>query len=316
MKKTLRQRRLLVICGPTATGKTKLAIRLAKFFSKQGAELISADSRQVYKGMDIGTGKDKPKDTIIWGYDLVEPTADFSVSHYQKYAREKIKQIWNENHLPILVGGTGFYIRAVVDGIGTIYVPPNESLRQNLSGKSAFTLFNMLAKLDPQKAISMNISDKNNPRRLIRAIEIASAVDPKEEELEEDEFVEDVLFIGLSVENKILKKNIIKRVNERIEGGMEEEVQSLVRKGVEWTSQALNSLGYKYWEKYFRGEYNLEELKEKWVNDEYHYALRQMTWFKKDERIVWIDLSLKGWEENVEKLVENWYYQNYDAKKS
>ena len=178
---------LLIICGPTATGKTSAALKIAREIN---GELISADSRQVYKGMDIGTGKDIPKgakyvslaklggyydaDGIrIWGYDLVYPEKEYSVADYSKTARQIIRDIWKRKRTAIIVGGTGFYINVVVDGIQTAGIPKNESLRKSLEKLSVDELFEKLALLDSIKAASLNTSDKKNPRRLIRAIEIA-----------------------------------------------------------------------------------------------------------------------------------------------
>src|SRR3989338_7231362 len=159
--------KLFVVWGPTATGKTELALNLAKKFS---GVLGSADSRQGYRQMDIGTGKDKHKTGNILGYDLVSPRDEFSVAAYVKFARRAVRQIWRQKKLPILVGGTGFYIKGVVDGIGTSSVPRNLNLRKSLEKKSAEELFEILSAEDPIKAASMNQSDSKNPRRLIRAI--------------------------------------------------------------------------------------------------------------------------------------------------
>src|SRR5258708_1242456 len=146
-------KKLLVICGPTAIGKTNLALHLAGDFK---GELISADSRQVYKYMKIGTGRVKEK---ILGYDLIMPSEEFSVSKYSKYAKEKINDIWKRNKLPIVVGGTGLYIKALVDGIGTIDIPKDENLRSSLSKKTPMQLLNLLGGLDPIKATSINQSN-------------------------------------------------------------------------------------------------------------------------------------------------------------
>lgn len=296
--------KLLIICGPTATGKTKLAVSLSKEFN---GEIISADSRQIYRGLDIGTGKDKPKDVEIWGYDFANPEDSFSVANYQILARAKIVDVWQNNKLPILAGGSGLYIKAVVDGVSTVHIPPNESLRESLSSKTPFDLFILLSRLNPTKAKSLNISDRNNPRRLIRAIEIASEVGDEIYSQKDDAFVKDTLFVGLNIPVDFLRKKITKRVAERIKQGMQEEVESLVRKGVAWDSQALSSIGYKYWKQYFLGLISMNELQERWTSDEVHYAKKQMTWFKKDPRINWFDASSDHFLEEVEALVKKWH---------
>ena len=181
-------RKLLVICGPTACGKTSLALGLAKKF---GGEVVSADSRQVYKGMDIGTGKDLPKNSKfeirnsklggsyivagvpIWGYDIADSKKGFNVAQYTKITRTIIENIFVRGKLPILVGGTGLYIKGAVDGIATAEVRPNVKLRKSLFEKSPEELFEILAQVDAIKAGSLNSSDRRNPRRLIRAIEVA-----------------------------------------------------------------------------------------------------------------------------------------------
>src|SRR3990172_2929291 len=216
-------KKLLVICGPTATGKTSLALQLANLLASgpKGSgpvgELVSADSRQVYRGMDIGTGKDLPKkarfkitdlrfkdNTIgyyeiegvrIWGYDLVEPTEEFSVSKYIETAGYVIDDIWRRGKLPILVGGTGLYIKGVVDGISTANIPKSLSLRMQYKEKSVDELGEILGSIDPFKLASMNASDRKNPRRLVRAIEVSSTkVKGKRQAV--DGIRADVLFVG------------------------------------------------------------------------------------------------------------------------
>jgi tRNA dimethylallyltransferase len=190
------KKKLLVICGPTAVGKTSLALSLAKKFN---GELVSADSRQVYKKLDIGTGKDLPinikyqisnikwnghavyfyeiGETRLWGYDLIYPTEEFSVGQYIEIVRRIIEDIWERNKLPILVGGTGFYIKGVVDGIATASIPKNLELRKSLKEESVKSLFEILTRTNSVKAKLLNVSDRNNPRRLIRAIELSEHKD-------------------------------------------------------------------------------------------------------------------------------------------
>lgn len=308
--------KILVVCGPTATGKTSLAITLAQKFK---GELISADSKQVYKGLDIGTGKDVPRDSRkkehyeyegikIWGYDLIGSKDEFSVSQFIAFARAKIGEILKRRKLPILVGGTGLYIKAIVDGISTVNIPKKEALRKNLEGKETEELFEMLAQMDPIKAGSLNASDRKNPRRLIRAIEIATwklefgAVPPRSAQA-----YKDVLFVGLNAPKDILFKKIEERVELRLKSGIEKEISHLLKKGVGWSDQSMSSLGYRQWRDYFEGKKTKKEAIENWKQEERQYAKRQITWFKKDSRINWFDITTPSWRENVENLVKKWY---------
>ena len=303
---SLRQK-LLVICGQTGTGKTSLAIFLAKKFN---GELISADSRQVYKGLDIGTGKDldevKKSNVRVWGYDLVDPKKNFSVGNYIRFAQKTISDIQKRGKLPILVGGTGLFIKGVIDGIPTAFVPRNMKLRKNLEDKSPNELFEMLAHMDPIRAGAMNVSDRLNPRRLIRGIEVATMglegkkprfFGPKYEALE----------IGLYAPSSLLSEKIRKRVDKRIKAGVESEVKKLLNMGVGWAHQSMTSLGYRHWKDYFEGNVPKNEVIEGWKREEKKYAKRQLTWFKKDKRINWFDVSNRGFEKNVEELVKKWY---------
>lgn len=349
-------KQLLVICGPTATGKTGLAIQLAKKFR---GELVSADSRQVYVGMDIGTGKDLPRNVKcqmslrvgppvrrtsrfgedpqgsetnikrnrknicfydvngikLWGYDLVKPTEGFSVGQYIKIARKIIEDIWKRGKLPIIVGGAGLYIKGVVDGIPTSYIPQNVSLRKSLEKKTANQLYEVLAQLDPVKAATMNISDKKNPRRIIRAIEIAQWK-LEERKLNQEVGVgneADVLFIGLSLSKRKLGKRIERRVEKRIKMGLEFEIKKLIDSGVNWEMQAMATLGYKEWREYFADKSTKEKVITKWKTSEKKYAKKQVTWFKRDKRIVWFDAASKKLKKSVENMVLKWYSSKSDT---
>jgi len=312
-------KKLLVIEGPTGTGKTQLASALAKKFN---AEIVSADSRQVYKGFDVGTSKDLPPGAIfktpnhklggyyetqgirIWGYDLVEPNEEFSVAQYIKIVRVIIDDIFARRKLPILVGGTGLYIKGVTDGIPTVSIKPNPKLRKSLEQKTKEELFEILGRVDPVRAASLNSSDSKNPRRLIRAIEVGLA-GPK---LENSKFEGESLFIGLTTSKEILDKRIDERVDARVQKGIEREIKTLIKSGVKWGSRAMDSLGYKEWRQYFENpKVSRKDVIEAWKIEEHKYAKRQMTWFKKDKRINWFDISLAKWQKNVEKLVEKWY---------
>lgn len=322
--------KLLVICGPTGTGKTGLALELAQ---KYNGEIVSADSRQVYKSMDVGTGKDLPKGAKykasgiknlgyyeveaikIWGYDLIAPNQEFSVANYARFSKPVIEDILKRGKLPILVGGTGLYIKGVVDGIPTAVVPKNKRLRKNLSQKTPDELFEFLAQQDTIKAASLNVSDRKNPRRLIRAIEVSlwRLKGGREKRLFDFKFR--ALFIGLSAPREYLFKRIEARVEERIQKGVEKEIRKLLERGLDWKDQAMSSLGYRQWRGYFAGRETKDQAVLEWKKEEKKYAKRQVTWFAKDKRINWFDITGPKWRESVEKLVKKWY-SNADAKKS
>ena len=315
-------KKLLVVCGPTATGKTSLGLHLAM---KLDGEIISSDSRQVYKGMDIGTGKALPKGAKIkdggyylvkgvkiWGYNLVDPTKEFSVSQYVAKAHMAIRSVWEKGKLPILIGGTGFYIEGVVDGIPTVSIPKNKKIRESLKDKSVVEMFDHLAQLDPVKAASMNISDKKNPRRLIRAIEIAlwRLKGGKERDKKLGKNI-DTLFIGLKARKKFHDEIIKERVKKRLVAGFGKEVEGLLSKGVSVSNQSMQSLGYRQWAKFLEGKKTRSEAIDEWVREEQRYAKRQMVWFKKNKKINWFDIKIGDYQEKVEKLTEKWYKMNH-----
>lgn len=295
--------KLLVICGPTATGKTGLAVKLAKKFN---GGLISADSRQVYEGMDIGTGKDHPKGIKLHLIDVIKPNQEFSVSQYYRLAWKAVREIWKKGKLPILVGGTGFYIKAVVDGITTKDIPPNPKIRQGMKNWTANQLYRYLENLDSLRAASLNKSDRNNPRRLIRAIEIAAFKKESPSWEPEKHKKPSVLFLGLRADYKQLYQKIDKRVIQRVKMGAEKEARDLLKKGYSWDLPAMNSMGYVQWKPFFEGKKSQEEIIQRWKYDEHAYARRQMTWFKKDKRINWFDINQKRWQDRVVKLIDKW----------
>lgn len=285
-----------------------MAIYLAKRFN---GEIVSADSRQVYRKLDIGTGKDiskiKRAKVSIWGYDLVEPKKNFSVSQYIKFARKAIIDIQKRKKLPILVGGTGLYIKGVVDGIPTAFVPKNNALRKNMQNKTTSELFEILAQMDTIRAASLNSSDKKNPRRLIRAIEVATYKLGGKGLGFFKKPSYDSLFIGLFMPLSSLGKKIDKRVFLRIRQGLEKEVKELIASGVGWDSQSMTSLGYRQWKDYFDGVISKDKLLSLWKAEEKRYAKRQLSWFRKDKRINWFDSSKAGYRKRIEKLVKKWH---------
>lgn len=312
--------KLLVICGPTATGKTQLGFKLAKKFN---GEIVSADSRQLYKFMDIGTGKEWNKEIKVWGYDLVDPKENYSVAEYFKEMKSVIEDIWNRNRIPIIVGGTGLYIKSLIDGIPTVDIPKNESLRESLAKMSIDEMFDKLAVLDSAKAAQLNSSDKKNPRRLIRAIEVAvwntgnekqkQVVDKRKKILDRNV---DILMIGLTADTSKFLKDIENRVEKRMNEGFIDEVETLLKMGVSWKMQSMNTLGYKESEAFFKQGLSYEEFINLWISNEMKYVKRQLTWFKKDKRINWYDITDNKYPENVERFVNKWYHVGTNAEKS
>jgi tRNA dimethylallyltransferase len=262
--------KLLIICGPTATGKTALAATFAKKFN---GELVSADSRQIYRGMDICTGKDRP-DVPIWLYDVADPDEEFSVSHWVKLANQAIADILKRNKLPIVVGGTGLYINALIHPFETINIPPNQRLRKKFQNMTIQELQNMIARGD------MNQSDWNNPRRLIRKIEIARS----KVVIGKPACQYDYLVIGLTAPIPVLYKRIDDRFKKRVRQGMKEEIKILLKKyGKELPSMSAIGL------------------------NEHAYARRQLTWFKKQKGIHRFDVTDPEHQNRVAAIVAAWY---------
>jgi tRNA dimethylallyltransferase len=226
-------------------------------------------------------------------------------------AWQKIKSLWRKGKLPILVGGTGFYIKGIVDGVATRDIPRNPKIRAELEGWSAEKLFEYLAQIDSERAGSMNRSDKKNPRRLVRAIEVAIYRKENPSWRPPDHEKTNHLFIGLKAPLETLDKKIDLRVKERLEQGLEKEIKRLLAKGYTWEKSALgDTLAYQEWEPFFKGKKSKKEIIDRWKIDEHQYARKQMTWFKKNKGINWFDINKKGWENRVEDLIRKWYSKN------
>jgi len=300
--------KLIVILGPTASGKSELAIKLAKKFN---GEIISADSRQVYKGMDIGTGKVSKKEMQgIPHYllDIASPKRRFTVSQYRKLAIIAINKIYRKNKVPFLVGGTGFYIQAVVDGILIPEVKPDWKLRKKLEKKSIEELYKILKKLDPQRAKTI---EKENPRRLIRAIEIVLKTKKPVPPLKFNPLPYPVLMLGIKRPKKELKQRIKKRFFEWLKKGLILEVIKLRKMGVSFKRIEEFGMHYREIAKYLQNKIDEKEMIENSIKEIQNYAKRQMTWFthqnfapqnlggfKKNKRIHWVKT-----QKEAEKLV-------------
>lgn len=276
--------KLLIICGPTATGKSALAVELAKAFN---GEIISADSRQVYRGLNIGSAKIAPHDTQGIPHhliDVVDPTDVFTVSEFQKMTQSTIEDIYSRGKLPIICGGTGMYISAVVYGINFPEVPPNLELRQELEKMTTEQLVLRLEELDPRRASEIDV---HNSMRLIRAIEIAETLGSVPR-LNNTDSPYDALFIGLELSKEELMNRIKQRIDNRVPA-LFDEIQNLNDKGVSFERLHSFGLEYRYGADYIQKKLTLEEFKEILTTKTWQFAKRQMTWFKANPSIHWFN---------------------------
>ena len=283
---------LIVILGPTASGKTKLAARLARY---RGSEIISADSRQVYRGMDIGTGKDFGE-YIVDGLsvpchliDVVDPDYEFSVFDYQVNFSRVFTDISSRGIVPIMVGGTGLYIEAAIKGYRLLEVPENPSLRHELEKEGMKELRNRLIELKP--AVH-NTTDLLNRKRLVRAIEIMEFT--KAHNYQESHFPSIVaLAIGIRWERSVLRQRITDRLNVRLKAGMIEEVERLYQSGIGWEKLDFFGLEYRFVGLYLRGVMSYNEMCQKLNTRIHQFAKKQETWFRRMEKtgttIHWIN---------------------------
>lgn len=282
--------KIIVILGQTATGKSDFAVEVAK---KINGKIISADSRQVYKGMDLGTGKVTKKEMEgipHFMLDIVSPkNKTFSVSQFQKMANKKIKEILDKKNIPIVCGGTGYYIDSLINSLPFPEVLPNKKLRKELEAKDTTELFEILKKIDKDRA--KNIDTKNRVR-LIRAIEIAKELG-KVPKLKKTKKEYETIKIGLTFPDKELKGRIYERLIKRIKKGMIKEVEKLHESGVSWKKLESFGLEYRYVSFYLQKKMTKEEMIEKLFSAIWHFAKRQKTWFKRDKEIIWINPSKK-----------------------
>ncbi len=285
---------LIVILGPTASGKTELAARLA--WDLRG-EIISADSRQVYRGMDIGTGKDLNQYTIDTGkipyhmIDIIDPLDEFNVFEFQRRFYEIFIQIRNKGNLPILVGGTGLYLQAVLSGYKMPPAPFEPALRKDLEQKSIEELKKIFLAFKPNLHNKTDVEDKS---RLIRAIEIELARNLKVSGQEENPEIDAAVF-GISWQRSVLRERITSRLEERLEDGMVDEVRKLHAAGLSWRRLDSFGLEYRYISQYLQNRISFAEMKNQLNTAIHQFAKRQETWFRRMERkgigIKWIQAN-------------------------
>ena len=284
---------VIAVVGPTASGKTDLALRIAL---AKGGEVVSADSMQVYRGMDIGTGKIPAAERTVphFGLDLVDPGEPYSAALFQSYARKCFKDIHARGKRAILCGGTGFYVRAAIDGYE---FPKGEQVGNSIRDhyhafaqvNGAQALWEALNKVDPESAAIIPPADV---KRVIRAFELlddGTSYAQQRERLASIPQVVPCVFLGLRVEPDILRRRIDQRVDTMFESGLVEEVRSLLDSGFRQGITAPQAIGYKEVVAALDGEISLDEAKERIKVSIRRYAKRQRTWFRKDSRIIWLD---------------------------
>jgi tRNA dimethylallyltransferase len=293
--------RLVVLLGTNASGKSDLGIRLAGHF---GGEIISADSRQVYRGLDLGSGKITPEQARTVPHHLIDvaDVADYySLAQYQRAAYRAIDSVLEAGKMPFLVGGTGLYISAIVEGYELVDVPPNEPLRAELEPLSLEQLVQRLEQADPEAAAR---TDRKNSRRLIRAIEIASA-GRAHSAMRQNHPRYQCLQLGLHWPRETLGRRIEQRLQDRLDHGMIEEVAELRRRGVSDTRLEKLGLEYRYITRYLRGELGtLAELRLELGIAIRQFAKDQLTWFKRDRRIIWLDTAADCFHEACDRIRE------------
>jgi len=293
---------LVVILGPTGSGKTSLSLKLAK---KYNGEIISSDSRQIYKEMDIATDKIKKQNSkfkiknskikkLYYGnvnniphymIDIINPDEEYSVANYKKDALLVINDILKRGKIPFLVGGTGLYIKVIVNNLNIPKIKPNRALRKKLDTMSKEKLFSILKRLDPKGAKKI---DKNNKRRLVRAIEICKQTGKKySEQNQTGKQLFNALQIGIRLPREELYKKIDKRVDEMIKIGLIDETKKLMEK-YSFTLPSMSGIGYKEIGEYLNNKISKKEAIQKIKYRTHQYVRRQDTWFLKDKKIEWI----------------------------
>jgi len=309
--------KLIVILGPTASGKSDLAIKLAKQFN---GEIVSADSRQIYQEMDIGTSKiemrgtvpmiqslkqglyhrDSPSMIPHYLIDIIKPNQEFTLAQYKKLAIKAIKDIQKRGKVPFVAGGTGLYIQAIVDNLQIPKVKPNKKLRNKLEKLSNQELFKQLEKLDHPTAAAI---DPHNKRRLIRALEVCLITKkPFSQQRKKGQPLFDVCQIGLKINKKTLEKRIDQRVDEMFKAGLIEEVKKLAQK-YSFDLPAMSGIGYQEIGQYLQDKINITQAKELIKQHTRRYARRQITWFKRDKRINWVSNYQEAQKEAIADFI-------------
>lgn len=298
------KQKVVVIVGPTAVGKTKTSIALAKAFNGQ---IISGDSMQIYRGMDIGTAKvtqDEMDGIVHYQIDCCDFKEPYSVMNFQQDVRNHIKKIASQGCLPIIAGGTGLYIKAALYDYDFETEERKSDTKEKYQLLTNEELYTYLEKIDP---ISAKNTHMNNRRRVLRAIEIyetTGTTKSSQEALQKHEMLYDVLFIGLDLERSILYERINQRVDEMFALGLMKEFNELIHKGATRQMQSMKAIGYKELFDYIEGKCTFEEAKEKICLDSRRYAKRQMTWFRNQMPVSWLQVDLKCYENTLNQAIQ------------
>ena len=303
--------KIIAIVGPTGVGKTSLSIALAK---ELNGEVISCDSMQVYKKMDIGTAKvtEAEKEDIVH-YLVDDQTYDepYNVKIFQEKCRYYIQKIIEKGKTPILCGGTGLYLKAALYDYTFEEEQVDTAYLKELEEKSNEELFDLLQKIDEKTAQNIHI---NNRKRLIRALQIAHSGEIKSEReaKQQHEPLYDIYFAGLDAPREILHERINQRVEKMFDAGLVQEVESLFSESETWEYTSFQGIGYKEFKEYFLNEMTLEQVKEKIKTHSRQYAKRQITWFKNQMPVHWFSIENKT---AIVQEVKDWYYGKYETKK-
>lgn len=295
--KTYPHNKLIVILGPTASGKSELSVKLAK---KINGEIISADSRQIYQEMTIGTAKvtqEEMNNIPHYLIDIIKPNQEFTLAQFKQKAIGIIKDVQKRGKIPFLVGGTGLYIQSIVDNLDIPDVKPDKKLRNKLEKLSNQELLSQLKKLDP---ITANSIDFHNKRRLIRALEVCVITKkPFSQQKKKGKKLFNALQIGINPDKKTLEQRISQRADKMIKKGLIKEVENLLAR-YKTSLPSLNSIGYTEIIQYLEKKISLDQAKDLINRHSLQYVKRQITWFKRDKRIHWIKN-----ESQAEKLIKN-----------
>lgn len=298
--------KVIVVIGPTSVGKTKMGVALAK---KLNGEVISGDSMQVYRQMDIGTAKvtvEEMEGVKHHCIDILDPKDQYSVHDFQQTVRKQITEITSRGHVPIIVGGTGLYIKAALYDYTFSEMENNhDEINEKYNDYTNEQLYDYLKQIDEESAKNLHF---NNRRRVLRAIEIYEQTGQKKSEIINEQkhvCLYDAYFVGLTLPRELLYERINLRVDLMMKNGLQEEMESLIKQGLTRENQSMKAIGYKEWFDYFEGKCDLNEVSENIKKHSRQYAKRQYTWFKNQFEVHWYDVCLENFSKTIEEVYQD-----------